>query len=81
MAKKKMTKARAASARREETPESLKRERNKEHARQIKQAAAHAQKQASKTNSFRFVLPFFLVAAIVALALVVTIAPGFLMGS
>lgn len=74
--KKKMTPAQAAAARHEQTPESIKREKTREHARQIKKSAMNAQKKASETNTFRFVFPFLMFAAIVLLALVVMFALG-----
>lgn len=75
-----MTKAQAAAARREQTPESIKRAQAKERSRLIKQSAQSAQKKASQTSGFRFVLPFALVIVIIIAALAFTVGPGLLMG-
>ena len=80
MAKKKMTKAQAAAARREVTPESIKREKAKERTRLIKESAQAAQKQASKSAGTRAIMPLVIVAVIIVAALALTIGPGFLMG-
>ena len=79
MAKKKMTKAQAAAARHEQTPESLQRARAKERTRLIRKSAQNAQKKASQASGLRLILPFVVVAVIVVAALALTIGPGMLM--
>ena len=78
--KRKMTKAQAAAARHEETPESIRRAQAKERTQLIKKSAQQAQKEASKTRGFRMLLPFILIAVITIAALAFTIGPGMLMG-
>ena len=78
--KKKMTPAQAAAARRERTPESVRRAEAQERARLIKKSAQEAQRKASKAGGTRLAMPFIVVAVVVVLALVVTIAPGLFMG-
>ncbi len=81
MAKKKnMTKAQAAAARHEETPESIKRARAKERTQAIKKSAATAQKRANKTAGFRAILPLLLLAGLIIAALAFTVVPGMMMG-
>ena len=55
------------------------RARAKERTQLIRQSAQAAQKKAQKGVGFRMIMPFFLVAVIVALALAFTIGPGLLM--
>lgn len=78
--KKKMSKAQAAAARHEQTPESIQRAQAKERTQLIKKSAANAQKKASQTNAFRLIMPFVLIAVIVVAALAFTIGPGMIMG-
>jgi len=78
--KKKMTAAQAAAARHEQTEESIKRARAKERGRLIKQSAESAQRKARKGVGFRMIMPFFLFAVIVLLAVVFTVGPGMLLG-
>ena len=80
MAKKKMTKAQAAAARREVTPEAARRAEKRERTRLIKQSAANAQKQANKNVGFRAILPFLILAALIVFALIFTIGPGMILG-
>ena len=74
--KKKMSKAQAAAARHEQTPESIQRAKAKERTQLIKQSAQNAQKQANRLSIFRLIVPLILVVAIVVAALVFTIGPG-----
>ncbi|MBQ9003441.1 MAG: hypothetical protein IJ087_16460 [Eggerthellaceae bacterium] len=76
MAKRKMTKAQAAAARHEQTPESIQRAQAKERTQLIKQSAQAAQKKANQVSLFRLIVPFVLVAVIVIAALAFTIGPG-----
>ena len=80
MAKKKMTKAQAAAARKEQTPESIRRARARERTRLIKKSAANAQRKASKAAGIRLIVPFVLVIVIVIAALAFTIGPGMFFG-
>lgn len=77
--KRKMTKAQAAAARHEQTPESIQRAKAKERTQLIKQSAQAAQKKANQVSLFRLIVPFVLVAAIVIAALAFTVGPGLLM--
>ena len=78
--KKKMTAAQAAAARHEQTEESIKRAKSKERAQLIRKSAETAQKKARKGVGFRMLMPFILVAVIVAFALIFTIGPGMMLG-
>lgn len=78
--KKKMTPAQAAAARHEETPQTVARAQAKERTKLIKEGAQAAQRKASKGVGFRMIMPFFVVAVIVVMALAFTIGPGILMG-
>lgn len=80
MAKKKMTKAQAAAARHEVTPETEARARAKERSQLIKKSAQEAQRKANKTVGIRMILPFIIVAAIIVFAIVFTIGPGMMLG-
>ena len=74
--KKKMSKAQAAAARHEQTPESIQRAQAKERSRLIRESAQNAQKKANQTSAFRLIMPFVLVIVIVIAALAFTIGPG-----
>ncbi len=81
MAKKKLTKAQAAAARREVTPNSIARKKAHEDEQVMKEVRRRAQKQAHKSTGLRLIVPVILVAAIVILALVLTMAPGMIFGN
>ena len=79
--KKKMSKAQAAAARYEKTPESMQRARAKERTQLIRQSAQNAQKKANQAIGLRMILPFVLVAVIVVAAIAFTVGPGMFMGA
>ena len=81
MAKKKMTKAQAAAARHEPTANSIAKKKAREEERVMKEQRRLAQKQASKSIGFRFVVPLVFVVVIVVLCLVFTIGPGMATGN
>ena len=74
--KKKMTKAQAAAARYDQTEESIKRAKAKERTQLIKESAANAQKQASKSRGFTLLVPIVSIIVIIILSVVFTIGPG-----
>ena len=63
--KKKMTKAQAAAARHEETPESIRRAQAKERSQLIKKSAEAAQKKANQGYGLRIIMPFIIVAVFI----------------
>lgn len=77
---KKMSRAQAAAARHEQTPESIQRAKAKERSRLVRQSAVNAQKKASQANGIRLMMPLVVIAVIVIAALAFTIGPGFIMG-
>lgn len=78
--KKKMTKAQAAAARHEQTQESIQRAKAKERTHLIKQSAATAQREASKSRGFTMLVPIISIIVIVVLSLVFTVGPGMFFG-
>lgn len=76
MAKKKMTKAQAAAARKEVTPQSIAKARQKEEGKVIRANIQRAQKEASRSRGFGMAVAAVIVIAVVIGALVFTIAPG-----
>ena len=81
MAKKKMSKAQAAAARREQTPQTQARARSRELSKQIRAEQRLVQKQASRSIGWRLIVPMVLIIALVVLAMVFTIAPGMFLGA
>ena len=79
--KKKMTRAQAAAARRDQTEESLQRAKAKERSQNITKTAQYAQKEASKQRGFGMLVPIISIIVIVVLSLVFTIGPGMLLGN
>lgn len=78
--KRKMSKAQAAAARHEQTPESIQRAKAKERSRLVRKSAMNAQKKANQVSAFRLIVPFVIVIVIVIAALAFTIGPGMIMG-
>ena len=74
MAKKKMTKAQAAAARYEETPNSIARKKAKEDNEYMREVRRRAQKKASRPSPLVIIVPIVLVIAVIALAFI--IVPG-----
>ena len=80
MAKKKMTKAQAASARREVTANSIAKKKAHEDEQYMKEVRRRAQKKANSTSMLRFFLPFLIGIVIIIFALFFTIGPGLVLG-
>ena len=74
--KKKMTKAQAAAARKEQTPQSLAKARSQEKLKEIRETQRKVQREQSKSPLFMIVVGGFIVIAIFVLAWVLTIGPG-----
>ena len=82
MAKKRknMTKAQAAAARKEQTAESVKRAVAKERQQLMRQSAANAQKEMSKSRGYLMIVPIIAIIVIVVMSLVFTVGPGMFFG-
>lgn len=78
--KKKMTKAQAAAARRDQTDETVKRAKARENAHLMRKSAANAQKEMSKARGRMMIVPIISIIVIIILSLVFTVGPGMLMG-
>ena len=78
--KKKMTKAQAASARRDQTDETVKRAKARENQQLIRKSAANAQKEMSKSRGMMLIIPIISIIVIVVLSRVFTMGPGMLFG-
>lgn len=74
--KKKMTKAQAAAARKEQTPQSLAKARSQEKLKEIRETQRKVQREQSKSPLFTIVIGGLIVIAIFVLAWVLTIGPG-----
>lgn len=75
-----MTKAQAAAARHEETANSIAKKKAQEDNQYMKEVRRRAQKQASGTVIFRFLVPFVIILAIVVFAILFTVGPGMVVG-
>ena len=75
-----MTKAQAAAARKEQTAESVKRAVAKERQQLMRQSAANAQKEMSKSRGYLMIVPFIAIIVIVVMSLVFTVGPGMFFG-
>ena len=78
--KKKMTKAQAAAARKEVTPQSIAKARSREQLGEIRETQRRVQKEQSKSSARIIIVGTIVVFAIVALAWVVTVGPGMFIG-
>ena len=78
--KKKMTKAQAASARREVTPQMTAKAKAQEDNKIMREQRRIAQKKANDTTMFRFLVPLMVIVVIIVFSLVFTIGPGLFMG-
>ena len=74
--KKKMTKAQAAAARKEVTPQSVAKARSKEGLAEIRETQRRVQKEKSKSSMGIIIVGSIVVLAIFAFAWVFTIGPG-----
>ena len=74
--KKKMTKAQAASARKEETAQSIAKSRSKQGLKEIRETQRRVQKEQGKSSMRIIVVGSIVVLAIFTLAWVLTIGPG-----
>ena len=74
--KKKMTKAQAAAARKEPTPQSLAKARSQEKLKEIRETQRRVQREKSKSPLLIIVVGGLVVIVIFALAWVLTIGPG-----
>lgn len=79
--KKKMTKAQAASARRDQTDEVVKRARARENQQLIRKSAANAQKELKKSRSYMMWIPIISIIVIILLSVAFTVGPGMVFGS
>lgn len=79
VAKKKMTKAQAASARREQTTQSMNRARAKKHAQETRQAVQEAQQTAKEKSGTRLLIPVVVIVLVLLSAAAFTFLPGMLM--
>ena len=75
-----MTKAQAAAARKEQTAESVKRAVAKERQQLMRQSAANAQKEMSKSRGYLMIVPIIAIIVIVVMSLVFTVGPGMFFG-
>ncbi len=80
MAKKKMTKAQAAAARHEVTANDIAKKKAHEDNQYMKEVRRRAQKKANKSVGFSLIVPIVLVVVVVVLCLVLTNAPGKILG-
>lgn len=78
--KKKMTKAQAAAARKEVTPQAVAKARSHEQLQGIRETQRRVQKEKSKSSMAMIVIGGIVVLAIFACAWLFTIGPGMLMG-
>ncbi len=78
--KKKMTKAQAAAARKEVTPQTIAKARSREQLGEIRETQRRVQKEQSKSSVRIIVVGTIVVFAIVVLAWVVTVGPGMFFG-
>ena len=78
--KKKMTKAQAAAARKEETPQSIAKERSRQQLENIRATQRKVQQEQSKSKMFPIVVGGIVVLVIFILAWVLTIGPASLIG-
>lgn len=78
--KKKMTKAQAAAARKEVTPQAVAKARSQQELKAIRETQRRVQREQRKSSGRIIVVGSIVVIAIVALAWVVTIGPGMLVG-
>ena len=78
--KKKMSKAQAAAARKEETPQSIAKARSREQLEGIRETQRRVQKEQSKTKLFPIVVGGIVVLLIFVLAWAFTIGPSALLG-
>ena len=79
--KRKMTPAQAAAARKEVTPQAIAKARSREQLESIRETQRRVQREQSKSSLFPILVGGIVVVAIVALAWVLTVGPGSLMGS
>lgn len=75
-----MSKAQAAAARRELTPEEQRRADAKRHSKEVRENVQAAQKEASEQRGSRLVMIAIVAVLLIAVALVFTFLPGMLMG-
>ena len=80
MAKKKMTPAQAASARREETARSAAKRKARENQERIKEEQRKAKEEKQKSSAFRLAWPIVAVVLIIAFCVAFTVLPGMMMG-
>ena len=78
--KKKMTPAQAAAARKEVTPQVVAKARSQESLKSIRETQRRVQKEQSKSSARIIVVGSIVVFVIVALAWVITVGPGMLIG-
>ena len=81
MAKKKMTKAQAASARKEVTQQDIARKQIREKNVAIRATQRRIQKEQGKSSMFMIIVGGIIVVAIIIFAWVMTIGPGMIVGS
>lgn len=79
--KKKMTKAQAAAARKEVTPQAVAKARSREQLGEIRETQRRVQKEQSKSSVRIIVVGSIVVFVIVVLAWVLTVGPGMFLGS